>query len=78
MTELYPLKSTPLRYHLVRPLGRTSSSVGKDRPEAERQLRNSVERMEALQATVTGVVSDQDPMEALSDVVTALAAKKSS
>ncbi len=70
MTELYQMKSRPLRYHLVRPLGGTSSPAAGSRQEAERLMRKSVERMEALQATVTGVVSAQDPIGALSDVVT--------
>lgn len=71
MTELYQMKSTPLRYHLVRPIGDSSAKPSGFRQEAERLLQQSVERLEALQAPATGVVSDQDPIEALLGVATA-------
>ncbi|WP_329001023.1 hypothetical protein OHA18_42150 [Kribbella sp. NBC_00709] len=68
MTEMYQVKSTPLRYHLVRPLGDASARADGSREEAERLMQKSVERMEALQAPVTGVVSDQEPVGALLEV----------
>ena len=40
-----------------------------NRQEAERLMQKSVERMEALQTLVTGVVSDQEPIGALLEVV---------
>ncbi|MFG1912490.1 hypothetical protein [Kribbella sp. NPDC048928] len=69
MTELYQMKSTPLRYHLVRPLGDSSARSVGFRQEAERLMQRSVERLEALQAPVTGDVSDHEPIGALLDVV---------
>jgi hypothetical protein len=69
MTELYQMKSAPLRYHLVRPLGDAPTHANGNRQEAERLMHKSVERMEALQALVTGVVSDQEPIGALLEVV---------
>lgn len=69
MTELYQIKNSSLRYHLVRPLGDTSAR--ESREEAERLMQKSVQRMEALQAPVTGMVSDQESTDALLDVVTA-------
>jgi hypothetical protein len=71
MTELYQMKSTPLRYHLVRPVGKASARSADLRQEAERLMQKSVERLEALQVPVTGVVSDHEPIGALLDVVTA-------
>lgn len=70
MTELYQMKSTPLRYHLVRPVGDTSRSTG-SRADAERLMQRSIERLEALQVPVTGTVSEQEPITALLDVITA-------
>ena len=70
MTELYQMKSTPCRYHLVRPLGDGSAHSDGARQEAERLVRKSVERMEALQASASGVVADHEPIEALLDAVT--------
>lgn len=69
MTELYQMKSTPPRYHLVRPLGDTSRRTDDLYQQAERLMLKSVQRMEALQAPVTGVVTDQEPVEAVLDLV---------
>ncbi|GAA1567856.1 MULTISPECIES: hypothetical protein [Kribbella] len=69
MTELYQIKNTSLRYHLVRPLGDPSARTHGLREDAERLMQKSVERMEALQAPVTGVVSEQEPVGALLEVV---------
>lgn len=70
MTELYQMKSIPCRYHLVRPLGDISARTVAARQEAERLVRKSVERMEALQASASGIVVDDEPIEALLDAVT--------
>ncbi|MEU4293155.1 hypothetical protein AB0E63_33450 [Kribbella sp. NPDC026596] len=70
MTDLYQMKSTPCRYHLVRPLGDVSARTDGARQEAERLMQKSVERMEALQASVSGVVAEQEPIDALLDAIT--------
>ncbi|TCC26883.1 hypothetical protein [Kribbella speibonae] len=70
MTELYQMKNTPCRYHLVRPLGEASARTDGTRQEAERLMQKSIERMEALQASVSGVVADQEPVDALLDAIT--------
>jgi hypothetical protein len=69
MTELYQMKSTPLRYHLVRPLGDASTRTDDLHQQAERLMLKSVERMEALQVPVTGVVTDQEPVDAVLELV---------
>ncbi|MER7243212.1 hypothetical protein [Kribbella sp. NPDC000426] len=69
MIELYQMKNTPLRYHIVRPLGDASTRADGSREEAERLMQKSVERMEALQAPVTGAVSDQQPVDALLELI---------
>lgn len=71
MTELYQMKSKPLRYHLVRPLGANAAERTGLRQEAERLLQQSVERLEALQARAVGLVSDQEPIDALLGLATA-------
>ena len=60
MTELYQMKSTPLRYHLVRPVGDTSRSAG-SRADAERLIQKSIERLEALQKRIQAK-SPKSPM----------------
>jgi hypothetical protein len=65
MVDMYQMKSTPLRYNLVRPLNASP------RAKADQLLNKSVERMEALGARVTGMVSEQPPVDALSGLVQA-------
>lgn len=65
MTELYQMKSTPCRYHLVRSLGDISARTYSTRHEAEHLMQKSVERLEALQASVSGLVAEQEPIDAL-------------
>src|SRR5690348_14980971 len=65
MTEMYQMKRIPPRYNLIRPHDSASAA------EAHELLDKSLERLEALQATGTGLVADRPPLDALTDVVDA-------
>lgn len=69
MVDLYQVKNAPLRYHLVRPLNPGAGQAKASREQAEQLLQKSLERLQALQADVTGAISDQDALDALSSVV---------
>ncbi|TDU83267.1 hypothetical protein EV138_5729 [Kribbella voronezhensis] len=63
MVELYQMKSAPLRYNLVR------SRLATPETEADQLMQKSLERLESLGVEVTGTVTDQEPIEALADLV---------
>ncbi len=66
MVELYNMKSTPLRYHLVRPVDQGKSEASPE--EAKALLEKSLERLYALGATATGRISDLEAVDALTKV----------
>ncbi len=63
MVELFQMKTMPLRYNLVR------SRLAAPEIEAEQSMQKSLERLEALGADVTGTVTNQAPVDALSELV---------
>lgn len=65
LVDMYQMKSTPLRYNLVRP----RNAMGRE--EADSLIHKSLERLDALGANANGTVSDQRPLDALSGLVAA-------
>jgi hypothetical protein len=71
IVDMYQMKSEPLRYHVVRPLGDGANQDTNARAEAEQLVQKSLERLEALRARTSGTVSEQGAIEALAGTIDA-------
>lgn len=71
LMSFYDMKREPVRFHVIRPIGKADTADGGARVQADSQLRQVFETFEALHAEVDGGVTDDPPAQALETMVSA-------